>query len=150
MSKPHSLSIQQKKFCDFYLEGMPAVTAFVKAGYSAKHANSSASRMLRVPHVAAYIEAEREAMSERTRIKKWEVLDFLSDTIKTPVGEIDETSPLAQEVTRDEIGEEVVRSKIKMVGKIDAVDRLAKLLGWYAPEKHEVQFEVTIGGDSNP
>lgn len=138
----HGLSKRQKDFADFYLEGLERNTAagvaYVRAGYSQNGAAEGASRLLKNDKVAAYISAEQERLSERSRIKKWQLLEFLSDVITTPVGEVDENSALVQEVTRDEVGEETVRTKIKMVGKIDAVDRLVRLLGWNMPEKIEV------------
>lgn len=132
------LSDRQKKFADFHLEGLAAGVAYVRAGYSQNGAAEGASRLLKNEKVAAYIDREKEILSERMRVKKWQVLEFLSEAITTPIGEVDETSTLAQEVTRDEIGEKVIRTKIKMVGKLDAIDRMAKLLGWYAPQKVEV------------
>lgn len=136
---PPTLAGRAKTFADILLDGKTTATAaYIAAGYSPKGAKGASSRLAATPAVIAYIDAQREAMSERTRIKKFEVLDFLSRAITTPIGNIDEASDLAQEVTRDEIGEEVARTKIKMVGKIDAIDRLAKMLGWYAPEKHQI------------
>ncbi len=146
----HGLSKRQKAFADFYLDGLErnvaAGVAYVRAGYSNNGAAEGASRLLKNDKVADYIAAEQERLSERSRVKKWQVLEFLSDVITTPVGDVDENSALAQEVTRDEIGEETVRTKIKMVGKIEAIDRLARMLGWNEPEKHEVELEIVIGG----
>lgn len=153
-----TLSKKQKQFVDLYLEGLAAGVAYVRAGYSQNGAAVSASKLLKTPNVIAYMEAEQQAMSERSRIKKWQVLEFLSEVITTPIGDVDESSTLCQEYTRTEIGgpqgqlrrgsydrgNEVEESpaallvKIKMVGKIDAIDRMAKMLGWYAPEKHQL------------
>ena len=72
------------------------------------------------------------------------MLDFHQAVLETPVGELNETSALVQEVTTDEIGEAVIRKKIKMVGKLDSAKEFAKLMGWYAPEvvKHEATEEL--------
>ncbi len=131
------LTIRQQRFADLVLSGMSQTAAYIKAGYAVKGADAGASRMATHPGVSAYLETEREKTAERERIKKWEVLDFLSNVIRTPIGEVDESSMLAQEVTRDEIGEEILRTKIKMADKLGSVDRMAKILGWYAPEKHQ-------------
>lgn len=138
MSTPsHGLSPKQKKFADYYLEGIAAGIAYTRAGYSPNGAKEAACRLLKTEKVAAYIEAEQERISAQSRIKQWQLLEFLSDVITTPVGDIDENSILAQEVTRDEIGEQTLKTTVKMVNKIAAIDRLTKMLGWNAPKKVE-------------
>jgi len=76
-------------------------------------------------------------------MEKAEGLKYLTDAIKTPVGEIDESNPLCQErvITTGKDWETV---KYKSVGKLDAFDKLAKILGWYAAEKHEVSVTSPI------
>jgi phage terminase small subunit len=142
--EPHGLNTQQQKFADFYLGGKTATAAYIKAGYSPNAAPDGASRLLKHPKVAAYIKAERKALSELARWEKWQLLDFHQAVLETPLSEVDETSVLAQEVQTDEIGEEVIRKKIRMVPKMEAAKEFAKLMGWNAPEivKHEATEEL--------
>jgi len=74
-------------------------------------------------------------MAELSRMEKWELIQFLTNAITTPVGQVDENSPLAQEYTTDEIGKEKIRTRVKMIGKLDSAKLLASMLGWSAPEK---------------
>lgn len=156
MSVKDELSPREAAFVEALLSGkdgkpMPAGRAYEAAGYKAKGgvADTNASRLLRNAKVAAKIKQRRREMAEACQIEKWQLVDFLSRALLTPVGEVDETSDLAQEVTTDEVGEAVLRKKIKSVGKIEAGKLLATLLNWTEPEKHEVKFEVVIGGNAD-
>jgi len=156
MSVKDELSPREAAFVEALLSGkdgkpMPAGRAYEEAGYRARgaSADSLASKLLRKDKVSAKIKARRREMAEACQIEKWQLVDFLSRALLTPVGEVDETSDLAQEVTTDEVGEAVLRKKIKSVGKIEAGKLLATLLNWTEPEKHEVKFEVVIGGNAD-
>jgi hypothetical protein len=146
----HGLNERQRRFVDAVTAGTPAGRAYEAAGYAAKGAAAdvSASKMLRFPKVAAAIAAERERMRTRARMSKDDAVDWLCDVMRTPLAEVDERSLLAQEVVRDELGEALVRTRIKMVPKLDSLRELAKLLGWYEPERHDHAFNVVIGGDA--
>ena len=130
---------------------MPAGRAYEAAGYKARgaSADSLASKMLRKDKVSAYLKKRRREMAEASQIEKWQLVEFLQRGLFTPVGKVDENSDLAQEVTTDEVGETVIRKKVKMVGKIESAKLLATLLNWAEPEKHEVKFEVVIGPNAD-
>lgn len=146
----HGLSKRQKAFADFYLDGLErnvaAGVSYVRAGYSINGAAEGASRLLKNEKVSAYIDAEQEWLSEKTRMKRWQAIEMLSENLTTPIGDLDERSTLVQEHTVDRIGEEIVRTKIKMIDKLGSLDRIARMLGWYEPEKHQVELEIVIGG----
>lgn len=156
MSVKDDLSPREAAFVEALLSGkdgkpMPAGRAYEAAGYRARgaSADSLASKLLRKNKVSTEIKKRRRELAEACQIEKWQLVDFLSRALLTPVGEVDETSDLAQEVTTDEVGEAVMRKKIKSVGKIEAGKLLATLLNWTEPEKHEVKFEVVIGGNAD-
>ena len=144
----HGLNIRERKFADHVLAGMPAGRAYEKAGYTARGAaaDTGASISLRNPKMAAYIKGERRKAAEANQLERWELVGYLCRVLKTPVGSVDEMHELAQEVVRDEIADEVTRSRIKMIDKMAAAKQLAQMLGWNEPEQHKVKFEVVIGG----
>ena len=76
-----------------------------------------------------------------SKLSRDEAIGILVDIIRTPVGHIHEGHSLAQEFRSTPAG-----TFIKMPGKLEAMDKLAKLLGWYDPEANEVNVKVTIGG----
>ena len=142
------LSIRQKKFADGYIGGLTGTAAYEAAGYSARGqaAASSASKLLRNPNVFAYVKTTRRELAEANQFEKWQLVEFLTRAITTPVGRIDENSDLAQEVTRDELGQEVERVRIKSVGKLDAAKQLATLLSWNAPEEIKLDASDRLAG----
>jgi phage terminase small subunit len=146
-SIPLPKDVRHQRFADFVLRGSSLLDAYLSAGFKAKGkaAKSAASRLRQHPDVAAYITAVQKIAATGSVMDRQEAMEYLTRNVRTPIGEIDESSDLAQEVTRDEVGEETIRTKIKMPGKIEAIDRLAKMLGWFEPEVQKVQFEVIIG-----
>ena len=70
---------------------------------------------------------DKAIMSLRDR-KIW-----LSDAVRTPLGEIDENHPLCTEMTATETG-----TKIKKADPLKSMDILNKLEGDYAAEKVEL------------
>ena len=121
-------------------KAMAAGRAYERAGYRARgaSADSLASKMLRKDKVAAQIKRRRREIAEASQIEKWQLVDWLSRALLTPIGEIDADSDLAQEVTEESVGEEILRTKTKVVGKIEAGKLLATLLNWNAPVKVEL------------
>ena len=128
-----------------------STAAAIAAGYSAKTANSMAAQLLARPDVAAALAEARAARAVRTNITADLVLqeiaalafaklsDFVSwgpdgVSLRDPakldtraVAEVSET-PTANGTTR----------RIKLHDKIAALDKLAKHLGLYAPERVEL------------
>lgn len=142
---------RHQRFADLILRGMSLVDAYLAAGFtcSKRSARTASARLRQNPQVDAYIKAVQTTAAAGAVMERREAMEFLTRNVRTPVGEIDEESDLAQEVTRDEVGEETIRTRIKMPGKIDAIDRLAKMLGWYEPEVQKVQLEVIIGPNAD-
>lgn len=127
---------KQADFCRLVASGLPQGRAWELAGYNPKNRNNAnicASKALRIPHVAAYLRSLREAVGAKDVLSLWEKRKGLADIWRTPVGEIDENHPLAQEVKRKTttskdgtVFEEVT---VKMPGKIDALKLDAQLAG---------------------
>lgn len=146
----HGLTPREKKFADLVLldEKIPAGRAYEKAGYKStgRAANVCACKMLARANIKAYIRGERQRMAEADQFQKWQLIEFLGRVITTPVGRVDEMSDLAQEVIRDEIGEEVARTRIKIVPKLEAAKQLATLLNWNAPEEIKLDASDRLAG----
>lgn len=130
-----------------------------------KTAWECASRLLADAKVRARV-AELRAQAntiatEHLALTKEEALGFLARVVRTPINQVDAGSDLCQEHSEDAIqiggpvgklkrgdspeGNErvepsrtVIRTRVKMPGKIDAVKQVAVMCGWNAPEKVEV------------
>lgn len=71
------LTEKQKRFCEEYLIDLNATQAAIRAGYSPKTADRTASENLRKPEVKHFLEQLMQERSERTRIKADDVLQEL-------------------------------------------------------------------------
>lgn len=129
-------SERQLRFCDLVAGGEPAGRAYEKAGYKARGAvaDQAASRLLRNVKVAERIRELQAENREASRIDRRKGLDFLCDILETPIGEVGPSHVLCQEYR--ELGNSGGRV-VKMPSKLDAFDKLAKMCGWYEPEKKE-------------
>lgn len=76
LDKP--LSRKQAQFVAEYLCDLNATQAAIRAGYSAKTAQSQASQLVAMPHVAAAIERSQAQRSARVNIKQDDVLHEVS------------------------------------------------------------------------
>lgn len=97
-----------------------------------KSARQLASRLLTKANIQARIEWIRSESLKKVQFEIEEAAQFCVNVIRTPVGEIDQDSPLAQEIKPTQFGDQV-----KLPAKLDAMDRLAKLKGWFKDEAAE-------------
>lgn len=72
------LNDRQKRFCDEYLIDLNATQAAIRAGYSEKTAEQTASRLLTNVKVQEYIEKRKKDRIERTEITQDDVLKELA------------------------------------------------------------------------
>ncbi len=113
---------------DAWRKGRPKSTA------TPKSVHESASKLAARPEVRARIDELTKAAESRAVASSRELQEYLTRVIRTPIGAVNARSDLAQEV--ESMGRGRSR-KVKMPGKLEAIDRLAKLLGYYVPERHE-------------
>ncbi|WP_145333335.1 terminase small subunit [Paenibacillus xylanexedens] len=132
-----SLSEQQKRFADYYIETGNATQSYHNAGYKAKgkSAEVNASRLLANAKVRQYVD-ELIAKKDAKRIAKQdEVLEFLTNVLR---GEVKEQFPLGMGM-----GEQSLVKK-----ELDGKDRIkaAELLGKrYALWTDKQQIEGNVG-----
>jgi len=119
-------------FAQEIARGAKALKAYEVAGY--KPDTASASRLSGRPEVRARVAELQEVSAQGTTLDLHRTLVYLERVILTPIVQVDERSDLCQEFTMTErAGTTTVRCK--MPGKLDAIEKLIKLRGWYAPEK---------------
>lgn len=119
------LNDRQIKFCQNLVSGMTQEQAYIEAGYSKKTARQSSSDLLKNPNISEHLEKLR-GKTENSRIKEAsEVAEDLSDLLDDAKKEKD------------------------FSGFVQLANRLAKMRGHDEPERHKLEFEITIGGDGN-
>lgn len=70
---------RQKRFCDEYLIDLNATQAAIRAGYSAKYANTNAPKLLQNTAIAEYIAQRKADRVQRTEITQDMVLRELAN-----------------------------------------------------------------------
>ena len=121
---------RQRAFCDYLLlhPGNQA-EAYRQAGYDSNAPERDAVALLKNASVRDYLDRERSRLIRIANFTKEDAIKFLARVIDTPVGEVDWRSPLCQEYQLVKDG-----YKFKMPCKLGALEKLAKMLGWNAPE----------------
>jgi len=110
---------KQKKFCEELMVDENATQAMIRAGYSAKFAGTNADKLLKNTNVAAYIAQLRAEIRERSRLT---VDDLIYKLEKVVTGGPTET--------------------ISGANYLEAIDKLMKRHGGYAPERKHVTGEI--------
>ncbi|MCK9587815.1 MAG: terminase small subunit [Terrimicrobiaceae bacterium] len=115
-----------------FLGAFPQLTANWNpkdSGNRMSMACQAGSRLIEKAHIKKYITqliAKAKRKAERPRfLSLEEKREFLAEVVRTPVGEVDEFSPLTQEVTYSADGSQ----KIKLPCKHRALELDARLMG---------------------
>ena len=135
---------KHEAFAQEVAEGASATTAYrVHIAVPAtriENCMSSASRLMADAKVASRVSELRRdfsfALENRLGVRRETLARFLVSVIETPPSEVDANSPLCQEHTETTSVYGTSR-RTKMPSKLDAVEKLIKMAGWYAPQKIE-------------
>ena len=74
----------------------------------------------------------RARNAEKSQLSRDEVVQYLVEILKTPIGEVTVDHRLAQSY-------DAKSGKIELPNKLGAMQLLAKMCGWNEPEKHEFE-----------
>ncbi|HEX3971322.1 MAG TPA: terminase small subunit [Stellaceae bacterium] len=138
----------EERFALAYLVTGNAAEAARRAGLKVARAAIGGCKMLKRPHVAAFIEAERTASIERTRIDvdrvrrefariaftdiadfmEWDEAGNIALKASAAISPDDRAAIAELKVKR---GEQGVNARLKLHDKLRALDRLARLMGLY-------------------
>lgn len=126
-----SLSEQQKRFADYYIETGNATQSYLKAGYKAKgkSAEVNASRLLGNAKVKEYVDALIAQKDGERIAKQDEVLEFLTDVMR---GQVKEQFPLGLGM-----GEQtLVKKELDGKDRIKAAELLGKRYAMWTDKQH--------------
>jgi len=138
-----------ERFCQLYSDGRFSGRSCYAQAFGSENdgtCRTEACTLLTKPDIQQRIAWLRAESLKNWKCEKEEVMRFLHAVVMTPVGYVDEESPLAQEVTRDIIEKgddepDVLKVKVKMPGKKECAELLAKMQGWEKPA--EVKLNVS-------
>jgi hypothetical protein len=153
------LTTKQKRFVENHINrGMSIAESVRRAGYAVKSARSEdygslGCRILKTERVSAYVSKLREKQFAKDVLSISEKRSFLARAVRTPVGEINEGSDLAQEVTISE-GANGTSRKVKAVDKLRAIELDSRIAGDFHADRNEnvsnpFLFLVTLGRDQS-
>jgi len=138
MGKWFILNERQRIFVEGVVAGLPHTDAY-RAAYpkcrSHRSAKAGVREAMKKPWVQEYLRQYRAEVIQRSihdaLISRQEIAAFLTAVIRTPASQVDELSRLCQSFKQTATGFE-----IRMPGKLQAIDRLCDLMGWWhTPEK---------------
>lgn len=158
------LTEKQKRFADEWLIDMNGTAAAIRAGYSVKSAEVTASKLLRNPKVRAYIDERMAEHSRRTGVTQERIIRelariaFLDPTklVNMDKAELldaateDDRAAIAAVKVKTIRGEEteMVEREIRFADKIKALELLGKRFGmWIDKQQVDVQGAVQIIDD---
>lgn len=76
------MNVKQKRFCDEYLVDCNITRAAVRAGYSAKGAYNTGSRILKKKEAREYVDAELERLHDERTADAYEVMEYLTSVMR--------------------------------------------------------------------
>ncbi len=99
-------------------------------------------------------EADKRSVEEKLGFGREQATRYLVEAVTTPIGEIDQNHPLCQEMTTT-MTEGSTTVKLKSVSKLDAMEKLAKMAGWYpstgqGAQQAGPQVVINLGGMFSP
>jgi len=161
------MNAKRQRFCEEYMKDLNGKEAAIRAGYAKKHAAFEASKLLAIPEISEYVTQLKKETSKRNNITVDELIQDLAEIKNINVADLyDENGllkdlhQLPREFTKciNEItetksiwgkegeNEKTVR-KVKFYSRLDAIEKLAKHLGFYEKDnkqQSELKFKIEI------
>ena len=137
-------------FCNEYVVDRNGAQAAIRAGYSAKTANSKAAQLLTIVSIQERIEELEKEIQDRNKIKIDEVVQFLADTIRADASEYVENGVFGlnlRDITELPIEKRRLINSLsfkkgqsvefKLVDKMTAAEKLMRHLGGYKEDNDQ-------------
>jgi phage terminase small subunit len=114
------LNARQKKFAEYYAQSGNAAESAVKAGYSAKYANTNASKLLQNTTIANYIKELSEKLKDERIMTAKDRQVLLSDIARD-----DENEPNDRIKAVDTLNKMTGEYTVKVDAKVEQSEKLA-------------------------
>nr|DAG64256.1 MAG TPA: Terminase small subunit [Bacteriophage sp.] len=114
------LNTRQKKFAEYYVQSGNAAESAVKAGYSAKYANTNASKLLQNTTIANYIKELSEKLKDERIMTAKDRQVLLSDIARD-----DENEPNDRIKAVDTLNKMTGEYTVKVDAKVEQSEKLA-------------------------
>lgn len=114
------LNARQRKFAEYYAQSGNAAESAVKAGYSAKYANTNASKLLQNTTIANYIKELSEKLKDERIMTAKDRQVLLSDIARD-----DENEPNDRIKAVDTLNKMTGEYTVKVDAKVEQSEKLA-------------------------
>ena len=131
-----NMTAKQKRFCDEYLIDLNATQAAIRAGYTAKYANTNASKLLQITTIKDYLAARMAEKESNLIASQDEVLKYFTSVMR---GE-SKASVLARNADG---ADEVIEKPPDEKERLKAAEQLGQRYGLFT-EKIEQQMDVDL------
>ena len=127
--------------------------AVIRAGYSSKGAAVAASKLLTRPEVKEYLKTLQDKAVKRNEITVDKLIRDLAEMKNIDVADLYDEDGLLVDISRlppsftrciQEVTETKSGIKIKFYSKLDAIEKLAKHLGFYEKDNSQSKAEMTV------
>lgn len=166
------LNRKRKLFCEEYIKDLNASEAAKRAGYIGKDVRTTACSLLKKPECSEYIKELQSATAERNRITVDDLIHDLDEIRKADLkdlydedGNLKGVNRLPSNVTRiiqeHEVTTQTIigcdiektRTKYKFYSKLEAIEKLAKHLGFYERDNirtliHDLPVKLIINREA--
>lgn len=159
------LTPKQEKFCNIYLECGNASEAYRRAYSCSKMKDKTVNRMafdlINNRKITARLNELRAGMEQRSNFTKDNAVSILRDIATANIVDVLDVKPGKEYTTvlvkdLSALPMNVQRSimhiksnergvEVRLYSKIDAIERLSKLLGWDEPTKADVKADINGG-----
>jgi len=147
------LNNKRKRFCEEYVKNLNGNEAAILTGYSKKTARNVASNLLAMPEVKEYVEILQDEIAKRNEITIDELIQDLAEMKNINIADLYDEDGLLIDISQlpasftrciQEVVETKSGLKIKFYSKLDAIEKLAKHLGFYEKDNEQSKTEMSI------
>ncbi len=159
------LTAKQQAFIKHYLVSLNASKAAIKAGYSSKYVNRSATQLLANPKIQAAIREEMAKRSERIEVTQDQVVAELAKVafgdpravmewgpegvVMKASSELNDTDAAQVAEVSESVTKEGGSQRIKLHDKLKALELLGKHLGMFT-DKFSLQGNMEVRHGTDP
>lgn len=162
------MNAKRKRFCEEYIKDLNGTDAAIRAGYKQKSARCQASQILALKDCQEYIQKLQSNIAKRNEITIDDLIQDLNEIRKADLkaiynenGQLKDIKDLPPELSRTiqelnifSIGDLKTVTKYKLYSKLEAIEKLARHLGFYEEDNKQktptiFQIEIVKGADQN-
>ena len=147
------LTAKNRRFCEEYIRGLNGSEAAIHAGYNSSGSRTRASKLLIKPEVKEYLKILQDEIAKRNEITVDKLIQDLAEMKNLDVADLYDEDGLLIDISRlppsftrciQEVIETKSGIKIKFYSKLDAIEKLAKHLGFYEKDNSQSKAEMSI------